>query len=65
MDDFKIYDYVLSQAEIVGAATGGGDLFVPLPLAAVDLYQDGKVNFKDYAILAESWLEDTLWPPEE
>jgi len=65
MDDFKIYDYALSQAEIVGAATGGGDLFVPLPLPEVDVYEDGKVDFRDYAILADSWLEEQLWPPEE
>ncbi|MHC4346770.1 MAG: LamG domain-containing protein [Planctomycetota bacterium] len=64
MDDFKIYDYALSQAEIVGAATGGGDLFVPLPAPALDLYEDGRVDFRDYAVLGDSWLEDSLWPPE-
>jgi hypothetical protein len=65
MDDFKIYDYALSQAEIVGAATNGGDLFVPLPRPAIDLYEDGRVDFGDYAVLANDWLEDSLWPPGE
>jgi hypothetical protein len=64
MDDFKIYDYALSQTEVVGAATGGGDLFVPLPIPAVDLYEDGDVNFRDYAVLAGDWLEEKLWPVE-
>ncbi|MHC4624590.1 MAG: hypothetical protein ACYS4W_11890, partial [Planctomycetota bacterium] len=59
------YDYVLTQAEIVGAATNGGDLYVPLPIPAVDLYKDGKVNFRDYAILADTWLKDSFWPSEE
>jgi hypothetical protein len=62
MDDFKVYDYALSQAEIVGAATGGGDLFVPLPAPAADLYDDGRVDFRDYSILASGWLEAQLWP---
>ena len=64
MDDFKIYDYALSQDEIVGAAAGGEQLYLPLPLPAVDLHRDGKVNFKDYVILANSWLDSELWPPQ-
>jgi len=64
MDDFKVYDYALSQAEIVGAATGGGNLFVPLPAPALDLYEDGRVDFRDYAKLAADWLDGKLWPTE-
>jgi hypothetical protein len=30
-----------------------------------DLYKDDKVNFNDYAILADSWLVEGLWPYEE
>jgi len=63
MDDFKIYDYALSQAEIVGAASGGGDLFVPLLYPGADLFKDGKVDFKDYTKLAASWLQEQFWPP--
>jgi len=29
-----------------------------------DLYVDNKVNFKDYAVLVDSWLEMKLWPAE-
>ncbi len=60
MDDFKIYDYALSQAEIVGAASGGGDLFVPAPDS--DVFMDARVDFRDYAVLAGSWLQTRLWP---
>jgi len=60
MDDFKIYDYALSQAEVVGAATGGGSLFVPAP--ASDIFEDGRVDFADYAVLADDWLTEQLWP---
>jgi hypothetical protein len=64
MDDFKVYNYALSPAEVVGAATGGGDLFVPLLYPAADLFKDGRVDFKDYARLADSWLEEQFWPAE-
>lgn len=30
-----------------------------------DLYKDDKVNFKDYAILADSWLVEGMFPLEE
>jgi hypothetical protein len=62
MDDFKIYDYALSQAEVVGAATGGGYLFVPAP--ASDVFEDGRVDFADYAVLADNWLSEQLWPQQ-
>lgn len=61
MDDFKVYSYALSQAEIAGAATGGGQLFVPAPASDL-LHEDGKVDFADFAVLADSWLVEKLWP---
>jgi len=35
-----------------------------LPLAGqrVDLYEDNKIDFKDYAVLADQWLDEQLWP---
>jgi hypothetical protein len=30
-----------------------------------DLVADGQVNFRDYAIVADMWLEARLWPPED
>ena len=61
MDDFKIYGYALSPAEIVGAASGGGDLYVPLKSPG-DLHQDNKIDFKDYAIIMKNWLREELCP---
>jgi hypothetical protein len=29
---------------------------------AANLYQDDVIDFKDFAVLADSWLEETLWP---
>jgi hypothetical protein len=29
---------------------------------AADLHQDNVINFKDFAVLADSWLEEILWP---
>jgi len=67
MDDFRVYDYELSQAEILTAA-GLGDLYFPLTSRA-NLYDEEPKNFKsinvrDLAVLAEDWLEQRLWPPQ-
>jgi len=40
---------------------------VPDECDTCDIYPpggDGEVNFEDYAVLMESWLEDLMWPPE-
>jgi hypothetical protein len=34
-------------------------------LSAADLYEDNTVNLKDFAVLADSWLDEQLWPSEE
>ena len=62
IDDFQIYDYALSQPEIAYAATNGTGIF-DLPLIPpVDLNGDNQIDFKDFAILAESWLDKNFWP---
>ncbi len=62
IDDFRIYDYALSQPEIAHAATNGTGVFdLPLMLPA-DLNNDNRINFADFAILADNWLENGLWP---
>jgi len=35
-----------------------------LPLAGqrVDLHEDNKIDFKDFAVLGDAWLEEILWP---
>jgi hypothetical protein len=62
IDDFRIYDYVLSQAEIAYVATNGTGIFdLPL-LSPADLYTDDRINFHDFALLATDWLNNQLWP---
>jgi hypothetical protein len=51
IDDLRIYNYALSQQEVLYLAG-----------SPADLNGDTKVDFKDYALLADSWLEELLWP---
>jgi hypothetical protein len=65
LDDFRIYNYALSQAEVVYLAAGAdGRLHQPLQpvLSQIDPYQDGNVDLKDLAVLASDWLQVKLWP---
>ena len=62
MSDFRLYNYALSYGEVRYVAGMMDDLYVPLPNPEVDLHEDGKVNFKDYAVLANTWLVETFWP---
>ncbi len=62
IDDFRIYDYALSQAQIAHIATHGTGIFdLPLLIPA-DLNNDNQIDFSDFAQLAEHWLENRLWP---
>ena len=65
LDDFRIYDYPLTQAEIASVMFES-ELYFPIesPANISDDESRGskKVNFKDYTVLADMWLEDTLWP---
>lgn len=56
IDDVRIYDNALSEAEIEWLMDlGGPPIYVPLNSQA-DLYEDDKIDLKDFAILAENWL---------
>jgi hypothetical protein len=57
IDELRIYSRVLSDAEIAWLA----DVTEPFS-EPFDLHQDGTVDFKDYAVLADSWLQERLWP---
>jgi len=63
LDDFKIFDYALPVDQVAFIASEGTG-FLPLTSHA-DLY-DGElpgsktVNFRDYAILANHWLEYSI-----
>jgi len=52
LDDFRIYDRVLSLAEIKYLAGK----------PTIDINGDGAIDFRDYTILADMWLEELLWP---
>jgi len=67
MDDVRIYDSALSKAEIAYLATdGGAGIHIPIQSDA-DVYQGEApgnqwINFKDYALIADKYLEQILWP---
>ena len=73
LDDIRIYDRALSAAEIAGMAGLSGDNYVALKSVA-DIYPEASspsypdvdtyVNLKDYAIMAENWLNEILFPPD-
>ena len=70
VDDVRVYEVALTAAE-VQTVMNGGDLSVVdvyIPLASVANISDDepanskKVNFKDFAVLADQWLEVRFWP---
>jgi hypothetical protein len=63
--DLRIYDYALTQGQIITAA-GLARWHIPVPSAA-ELYEgeaEGSrvINFRDYAVLTDRWLEEELYP---
>jgi hypothetical protein len=69
IDDLRIYSRALSQGELASLAgvSEGATLHRPLPPllstgAVVDLDGDEKIDFKDFALLANQWLTEQLWP---
>ncbi len=57
VDDVKIWNRALTGPEIAWLAGYTSVLSIP-----ADLRQDNVINFKDFAVLADSWLEQLLWP---
>jgi hypothetical protein len=37
-------------------------LMTPPPDYSIDLNGDGTINFRDFAVLVDMWLEEQLWP---
>ena len=62
IDDFRIYDYALSGAEVAYAATNGTGIFDQQLMLPADLNNDNSIDFEDFAVLASDWLEKNLWP---
>jgi len=76
IDEFKLFNYALSQGEVMSLAGVGGSMVQPLidhcllyDAADADLNNDQIVNFKDFALMADIWVDDEadssnaiLWP---
>ena len=62
IDDFRIYDYALSQLEVAYIATNGTGIFDQPLMSPADVFTDEQINFKDFAIFADNWLAEHLWP---
>jgi len=69
LDEVRIYSRALSQAEVAYLADESpddGELYIPV--ASVTNIHDEEpqgsktVNFKDFAVLVENWLDELLWP---
>jgi hypothetical protein len=67
IDDVRIYNYGLSQAEVAYIASdGSGTLHLPI-LSIAEVYQGETpgnqwINFNDYALISDKYLEQVLWP---
>ena len=65
LDDFRIYDYALSQAEVVGVRNDGSKscpFESPANIYDEEPPTEKAVNFKDYSLFAENWFEEQFWP---
>ena len=65
-DDARIYNYTLDANEVTYLMSLGGDKYYPLTSIA-NLSDDEPanskaVNFKDFAVLADDWRDELLWP---
>lgn len=68
IDDVRIYNRALSQAEVADLASRNATFTQPLYLLltpqdpAVNIHNDGTINLADYALLVDMWLDELLWP---
>jgi len=65
IDDVRVYDYGLSQEEVAYLATDGTGIFTVQSIANLsndEALGSRAVNLKDFAVLANGWLEQKLWP---
>jgi len=69
IDDVRIYDYPLSDKEVLYLANDGAPT-VHYPIVSDAELYDGEapgnqwINFKDYALIADQYLEKLLWPTQ-
>jgi len=57
VDEVRIFNRALSDAEVASLAGYTSAISIP-----ADLYQDDVIDFKDFAVLADSWLDKVFWP---
>jgi hypothetical protein len=65
IDDFRIYNYALSPGEVLYLAVEGGTATSPMTqglITPADATGDNKVDFLDFAVMAQYWLQDLVWP---
>ena len=63
IDDVRIYSYSLSPAEVLYMGLqGAGSQYLSLEAWRTDADGDDIINFVDYGIMADNWLEELLWP---
>ena len=64
IDDVRVYDYALSAEDVRYLGTDGTGFLALQSIA--DLVKEplgqGAVNLRDFAILADSWLEEEMYP---
>ena len=69
IDDFRIYDRAVPQAEIANLAGVAAGSTLTQPVYGLlstdgdsDLVDDERIDFMDYAALLDAWLDEMLWP---
>ncbi len=68
IDEVRAYNRALSQEEVASLAGKTATFTQPLYLlltpqdANMDNNSDGVIDFKDYAGLIDTWLDEVLWP---
>ncbi len=69
INELRVYSRALSHGEVASLAgyTAGTVLSQPVlallsTLSDTDLNDDEMIDFKDFALLANTWLDEVLWP---
>jgi len=65
IDEVQIYDYALSDTDILSVA-GLSEMYFPVTSPANvsddEPVNSRSINFKDFAVMADEWLKQLLWP---
>jgi hypothetical protein len=62
LDDLRVYDYALTQPEVVSLADETEVYQAVISNANIYTIGDDVVNFKDYALILGTWLDEQTWP---